>query len=112
MIGTGRARYPEDGHDPVRSGDLDMCDEGLDEGLALGVGTGADDCVDVLGDLEERGSWRASRLMRQLSSWSRRARSCLDRALSWERLPALSRYDSRSVRPGPEPEGEVAATGL
>jgi hypothetical protein len=51
----------------VRSGDLDVCDEGFDEGLALVLGADADDRVDVLGDLQERGCWRFRRLVRQLS---------------------------------------------
>jgi hypothetical protein len=49
----------------VWSGDLDVRDEGFDEGLALVLGAGADDRVDVLGDLEERGCLRFRRLMGQ-----------------------------------------------
>jgi hypothetical protein len=57
VIGVGRARYPEDGHYPVWSCDLDPGDERFDESLALRVGAGAEDVVDVFGDLPEGGSW-------------------------------------------------------
>ncbi|MGH3304513.1 MAG: hypothetical protein ACRDOK_23095 [Streptosporangiaceae bacterium] len=57
----GWVRYSEDGHDPIRSCDLDLGDERFDQRLALVLGAGADDVVDVLGDLQERGCWRRGR---------------------------------------------------
>jgi hypothetical protein len=57
----GCVRYSEDGHDPVRSCDLDLGDERFDQCFALGFGAGADYVVDVLGDLQERGCWRRGR---------------------------------------------------
>jgi hypothetical protein len=43
--------------------DLDPGDQRLDQGLALVRGAGADDVIDVLCDLQERGSWRRGQLV-------------------------------------------------
>jgi len=44
-------RDAEDGHDPARSGDLDLGDQRFDEGFALVVAARNDDFADVIGDL-------------------------------------------------------------
>jgi hypothetical protein len=44
-------RDAEDGHDPARSGDLDLGDQRFDEGFALVVVARKDDFADVIGDL-------------------------------------------------------------
>ena len=54
-VGLGDA---EDGDDPVGSGDLDLGDEGFDQGLAHVIGAGVDHLVDVVGDLQGGGLWR------------------------------------------------------
>ena len=67
VVGAGRPRYAEDGYDPIRSDDLDLGDEAFDEGFALVVGAGADDVVDVPGDLSKCGCGRRGRRRRGLS---------------------------------------------
>jgi hypothetical protein len=70
LVRARRARYPEDGHDPVRAGDLDLSDEHLDQSLALPVVACADDVFDVVGDLPEGGrrrrGWIGCELLCQL----------------------------------------------
>jgi predicted RNA binding protein YcfA (HicA-like mRNA interferase family) len=48
----------EDRDDAVCSSDLDLSDERLDKGLALGVAAGRDDVGDVIGDLPQGGGWQ------------------------------------------------------
>jgi hypothetical protein len=56
-------RDSEDRHEPVRLYDLNLVDEGFDEGLALDVGADLDDRADVISDLAEGGAGGHDRLV-------------------------------------------------
>ena len=55
-----RLRDAEDGHDPAWASDLDLGGQQFDERFALVVAASADDLIDVVSDLAERGGrrWR------------------------------------------------------
>jgi len=59
-----RALWDADRNDPARPGDLDVSDQRLEERLALGVSARADDLVDVVGNLAERGGRRRRQVRR------------------------------------------------
>jgi hypothetical protein len=86
-----RLRDAEDGNDPARRGDLNWRDRGFDESFALAVAARADDLVDVIGDLAQRGGRRHGRFrVERPASSSRRAVSCRVLVLSCASRPARS----------------------
>jgi hypothetical protein len=85
--------------DAARPGDLDLGNQRLDEGFALGVGARADDLVDVVGDLAQRGGWRHRRFCRQARYLLRHAG--IDEPVTWE--PPFDWVTGVSW-PGPHPD--------
>jgi hypothetical protein len=60
-------RDAEHRNDAAWTGDLDLCDQRLDECFALAVRAGGDDLVDLIGDLDERGGRRHHRFCVELA---------------------------------------------